>query len=69
NGGWTSGQKRFDSGDIFAAGLECGAEYAFSKENGFRIGLSVLVDLSDFSKDKNFSTRRLCATPYLSYYF
>ena len=69
SGGWTSGQKRFDSDDIFAAGLECGAEYAFSKENGFRIGLSVLVDLSDFSKDKDFSTRRLCATPYLSYYF
>ena len=69
NGGWTSGQKRFDSNDIFAAGIECGAEYSFTKENGFRIGLSVLVDLSDFSKDKNFSTRRLCAMPYLCYYF
>ena len=69
NGGWTGGQKRFDFDDIFAAGIECGAEYAFTKQNGFRIGLSVLVDLSDFSKDKNFSTRRLCATPYLSYYF
>lgn len=67
--GINDGRKTFSSKDIFAAGLECGAEYAFTKEDGFRLGCSVIFDISDFSGDEDFSTRRICILPNLSYWF
>lgn len=68
-GGWKNDLNIFSSDDIFAAGIECGAEYAFTKEDGFRLGCSVLYDISDFLHNADFSTRRLCIMPYLSYWF
>lgn len=69
HGGIKDGIKSFSSSDIFAAGIECGAEYAFTKNEGFRLGCSVIFDISDFSDNSDFSMRRLCVLPYLSYWF
>ena len=63
------GIRRDMIGDIFAAGIECGVEYAFTKADGFRLGCSVLFDISDFSQNADFSTRRFCIMPYLGYWF
>jgi hypothetical protein len=68
-GGWKNGANSFSSNDIFAAGIECGVEYAFTKAAGFRLGCSVLFDISDFSHNADFSTRRLCVMPYIGYWF
>lgn len=67
--GIEDGRKTFSSADIFAAGIECGAEYVFTKEDGFRLGCSVTFDISDFSDNSDFSMRRVCILPYLSYWF
>lgn len=69
HGGIDDGRKSFSTSDIFAAGIECGAEYAFTKKEGFRLGCSVIFDISDFSDNSDFSMRRLCVLPYLSYWF
>lgn len=69
HGGFSSAEKLYKSGDFFAAGLEVGAEYAFSKKSGFLLGFSALLDFTSFSKDKDFDLHRICIMPYLGYQF
>ena len=69
HGGFSSDEKLYKSDDIFAAGIEAGAEYAFSKESGFLLGFSTLLDFTSFSKDKDFDLHRICVMPYLGYQF
>ncbi len=53
----------------FVLGLEAGCEYAFTHSDGFRIGLSVNCDLTDFSKTSNVRANRISVMPYLGYRF
>lgn len=69
SGGFTSSQGKLFTPGYFAAGLEAGAEYAFTKADGFRLGFSVLMDFSDFSESSGVAARRLCFMPYVSYWF
>lgn len=53
----------------FVMGLEAGCEYAFTKADGFKIGLSVNCDLTDFSKADGVTANRISVMPYFGYRF
>lgn len=69
DGGFTADGSEPFSLKSFAAGLEAGAEYAFTKSGGFRLGLSFVMDFSDFSDTSGIEARRYFLMPYLGYWF
>lgn len=53
----------------FVMGIEAGCEYAFTQAEGFRTGLSVDCDLSDFSGKDGTKANRFSIMPYVGYRF